>query len=161
MEDIMAIHPLELVHIDYMCLVPGKGKEENVLVVAADFTCYVQVHVTQSQMVHTMVKALWDNFIVHYRLLDKILLYQERNLESELRADLCRLMRTKKLRISPQTNSQCKQFNPTLINMLRMLPLECKSNWKGSIGVLVHTYNCTQNSAMGFSPYFLMYGRQP
>ena len=39
--------------------------------------------------------------------------------------------------------------------MLGMLPPESKSNWK------VHTYNCTQNSAMGFSPYFLMYGRQP
>ena len=26
---------------------------------------------------------------------------------------------------------------------------------------LVHTYNCTQNSATVFSPYYLMYGRQP
>ena len=45
--------------------------------------------------------------------------------------------------------------------MLAMLPPECKSDWKGSIGVLVHMYNCTCNSAMGFSPHFLMYGRQP
>ena len=33
MEIIMATHPLELVHIDYLCLEPGKGKEENLLVV--------------------------------------------------------------------------------------------------------------------------------
>ena len=32
---------------------------------------------------------------------------------------------------------------------------------KGSIGALVHAYNCTWNSVTGFSPYFLMYGRQP
>ena len=36
--------------------------------------------------------------------------------------------------------------------MLGMLPPECKSDWKDSIGALVHTYNCTQNSAMGFRP---------
>ena len=32
MECIMATHLLELVHINYICLEPGKGKEENVLV---------------------------------------------------------------------------------------------------------------------------------
>ena len=45
--------------------------------------------------------------------------------------------------------------------MLRTLPKEKKSEWKNHIETLVHTYNCTQNSATGFSPYYLMYGRQP
>ena len=31
LENIMATHPLELVHLDYLCLEPGKGLEENVL----------------------------------------------------------------------------------------------------------------------------------
>ena len=30
LENIMATHPLELVHLDYLCLEPGKGLEENV-----------------------------------------------------------------------------------------------------------------------------------
>ena len=33
LENIMATHTLELVHLDYLCLEPGKGLEENVLVV--------------------------------------------------------------------------------------------------------------------------------
>ena len=45
--------------------------------------------------------------------------------------------------------------------MLGILPPEHNSDWKDNIGVLVHTYNCTQNSTMGFSPYFLRYRRQP
>ena len=30
LENIVATHPLELVHLNYLCLEPGKGKEENV-----------------------------------------------------------------------------------------------------------------------------------
>ena len=163
MENILATHFLELVHIDYLCLEPGKGKEENVLVVMDHFTHYFQAYVIQSQMAQTMTKALWDNFIVYYGVLEKILSDQGRNFESELIGDLCKLMGMKKLRTSlyhPQTNGQCDRFNSTLINMLGKLPLECKSDSKGSIGALGHAYNCIQNSTMGFSSYFLMYGRQ-
>ena len=47
MNNIVAMHSLELVHIDCLCLEPGKGKEENVLVVMDHFTWYAQVYVTQ------------------------------------------------------------------------------------------------------------------
>ena len=79
-------------------------------------------------------------------------------------ADLCELMGVWKIQTSPyhlQTNGQCERFNSTLINMLGTLPKEKKSEWKNHIGTLVHAYNCTQNSATGFSPYYLMFGRQP
>ena len=37
-ENIKVTHPMELVHIDYLCLEPGKGKEKNILVVTDHFT---------------------------------------------------------------------------------------------------------------------------
>ena len=45
--------------------------------------------------------------------------------------------------------------------MLGTLPKEKKSEWKNHIGTLVHAYNCTHNLATWFSPYYLMFGRQP
>ena len=88
MKGIVATHPLQLVHINYLCLEPGKGKEENVLPVVDHFTQYAQAYITESQMVKTMVKVLWDNFIIHCGLLEKILLDQGRNLENELIVNL-------------------------------------------------------------------------
>ena len=93
----MAIHPLELVHLVYLCLELGKGREEDVLVVRDHFTHDAQAYVTQSQTALTTAKALSDNFIVHYGLPEKILLNQGRNFKSELIADLCRLMGSSEL----------------------------------------------------------------
>ena len=72
LENIVATNPLELVHMDYLCLDPGKGKEENVLAVMDHFTHYAQAYLTQSQIAQAMTKALWDNFIVHCGLPEKI-----------------------------------------------------------------------------------------
>ena len=164
LKNIVATHPLELVHLDFLCLEPGKGQEENVLVITDHFTRYAQAYVTRTQMAQTMAKTLWDKFIVHYGLPKKILTDQGCNFESQLVADLCELMGVRKIQTSPyhpQTNGQCERFNSTLINMLGTLPKEKKSEWKNHIGTLVHAYNCTHNLATGFSPYYLMFGRQP
>ena len=111
-----------------------------------------------------MAKTLWDNFIIHYGLPKKILLDQGRNFGSQLVADLCKLMGTQKLWTSPyhpQTNGKCEMFNSTLIGRLGTLTPEKKSDWKSHIGESVHAYNCTWNSATGFSSYYLMYRRKP
>ena len=92
LENIVATHPLEIVHLDYLCIDPGKEKEENVLVVTYHFISYVQAYVTHSQTALTTVIALWDNFIVHYGLPEKILSDQWRNFKRELIPDLCSLM---------------------------------------------------------------------
>ena len=160
----MATHPLDLVHLDCLCLEPGKGLEENVLVVTDHFIRYAKPYVTRTQTTQTNAKTLWDKFVVHYGLPEKILSDQGWNFESQLVADLCQLMGTLKIWTSPyhpQTNSQCERFNSTLIGMVGTLPPEKKSEWKNHIGTLVHVYNCTQNSATGFSPYYLMYRWQP
>ena len=103
----------------------------------------------------TTARALWDMFIVHYGLPEKIMSDQGCNFESQLVADLCKLMGMQKIWTSlyhPQTNGQCERFNSTLINMLGILPPKKKSEWKNHIGTLVHVYNCTRNSATGPQP---------
>ena len=58
-------------------------------------------------------------------------------------------------------NGSCKQFNRTLISMLGTLTKEFKAEWTSHVTTLTYAYNCTRSNAMGFSPYYLLYGRHP
>ncbi|KAL5017864.1 hypothetical protein ScPMuIL_003586, partial [Solemya velum] len=39
--------------------------------------------------------------------------------------------------------------------------VEQKQKWKNHLSTLVHCYNCTPHQTTGFSPYKLMFGRDP
>ena len=156
--------PMELVHLDYLCLEPCKGKIENVLVVTDHFTKYAQAFPTKSQTASTTAQVLWNNFICHYVFPEKFISDQGRNFESELIKDLCRLANVKKIRTTPyhpMTNGQCERFNQTLCDMLGTLETKEKADWKASIHTLTHAYNCTRHSVTGHSPFYLMFGRHP
>ena len=45
--------------------------------------------------------------------------------------------------------------------MIGTLPKTPKSTWREQVPTLVHAYNCTRNNAVGFSPYYLMFGYKP
>ena len=157
--------PLELVHIDFLTIeAQKKDKYVNILVVTDHFTRYAQAFVTRSQTVPVVANTLWEKFFVHYGFPEKILSDQGRNFESNLIAELCKLVQIKKLRMTPyrpEENRSCERFIKTLISMTGTLPEELKINWPQHVSTLTHAYNCTRNNATGFSPYFLMYGRQP
>ena len=164
LKPLSASRPMELVHLDYLCLEPCKGNLENVLVVTDHFTRYAQAFPTKTQTAQTTAKVLWDNYICHYGFPEKIISDQGRNFESDLIKEFCNLAKVKKLRTTPyhpMTNGQCERFNRTLCDMLGTLETEEKANWKAFIHTLTHAYNATRNSSTGYSPFFLMFGRHP
>ena len=58
-------------------------------------------------------------------------------------------------------NGVTERMNRTLLNMLGTLDPSKKHDWKSEVSPLVHGYNCTRHDTTGYSPYFLMFGRQP
>ena len=162
--NIEATQPLELVHLDYLQIEPSKGNIENVLIVTDHFTTYAKAYPSKSQTALATAKLLWNNFIIHYGFPNKIISDQGQNFESELLANLCEVAGVQMLRATPyhpQTNGQCERFNSTLLNMLGTLTPEQKKDWKTYVPAMVHAYNCTRNTATGYSPYYLLFGREP
>ena len=48
-----------------------------------------------------------------------------------------------------------------LLSMLGTLHNSQKRDWRKYVEPLTHAYNCTINDTTGFSPNYLMFGRQP
>ena len=163
---VQASYPLELIHIDYLQIGGKKDsrKDINVLVVTDHFTRYAQAYVTTSQTAATTAKILVEKFFMQYGWPTKLISDQAPQFESKLFTALMVEAKIKKIRTTPyhpQGNAQCERFNRTLIGMLGTLPNEVKSEWQEWISSMTHSYNCTICRSTGFSPYFLMFGREP
>jgi hypothetical protein len=162
--NIQTSQPLELVCIDFLTLEAAKGGYENILVISDHYTKYAQEIPTKNQLATTTAKALYDNFFVHYGLPSKLHSDQGRNFESEVISSLCKILNIKKSRTTayhPQGNGLVERFNRTLISMLGTLKPTEKLDWKKYLPSLVFAYNCMRHDTTGYSPYYLMFNRQP
>ena len=61
----------------------------------------------------------------------------------------------------PMSNGITERLNRSLLGMLGTLTTEQKKDWKRYVDPLVHAYNSLRHDTTGYSPYFLMFGRQP
>ena len=166
MQPIEVSHPMELIHLDFLTLVGKTGdvRSTNIMVITDHFMRYAQAYVTPKQTAVVAARALWENFLVHYGWPEKILTDQGRSFESNLFRELRILAKIKKLHTSPyhpETNGQCERFNTTLISMLGTLPSHAKRNSQEWITTLTHAYNCTVSPITRFTPYILIFGRNP
>uniref|UniRef100_A0A3P9KGV5 Gypsy retrotransposon integrase-like protein 1 n=1 Tax=Oryzias latipes TaxID=8090 RepID=A0A3P9KGV5_ORYLA len=163
MENITTTYPLELICMDYLSLEPDSRDTRNILVITDHFTKFAVAVPTRDQKAKTIAKALWENFIVHYGFPSRLLSDQGRDFESRTIKELCSVIGAIKVRTTPYhpRGNPVERFNRTLLGMLGTLEDKEKHHWRDFVKPLVHAYNCTRNDTTGYSPYELMFGRQP
>ena len=162
--NITSHYPLELVCIDYLTLEPSQGNISNILVITDHFTRFAVAIPTKNQTAKTTADVLYREFIVRYGIPARLHSDQGTNFESQLIKELCDLMGIKKSRTTPYHaagNGMTERFNRTLISMLGTLEEDKKKNWKQFLAPLVHAYNCIRRESTGYSPYQLLFGREP
>lgn len=161
--NIKTSRPLELVCIDFLSLEADQSNTKDILVITDHFTKYAVAVPTPNQKAHTVAKSLWENFIGHYGFTERLHSDQGPDFESKTIKELCELTGMKKVRTTPYhpRGNPVERFNRTLLQMLGTLSQHEKQQWKNFVKPLVHAYNCTKHETTGFSPYELMFGRQP
>lgn len=150
--------PLELLCMDYLTLEPDRSNTKDILVLTDHFTKYAVAIQTPNQKAKTVAKCLWENFIVHYGIPERLHTYQGPDFESHLIKELCDIAGMKKTRTTtyhPRGNP-VERFNQTLLSMLGTLEPEQKERWKEYVKPLVHAYNCTKSEVTSYTPYELI-----
>lgn len=161
--NIKTSRPLELVCMDYLSLEPDRSNTKDILVITDHFTKYAVAIPTPNQKARTVAKTLWDHFIIHYGFPERLHSDQGPDFESKTIKELCEIGGIRKVRTTPYhpRGNPVERFNRTLLQMLGTLESEDKVHWRDFVKPLVHAYNCTKNDVTGFTPYELMFGRQP
>ena len=78
--------------------------------------------------------------------------------------ELCDLLGVTKIRMLPyhlQTNGAVERVHQTLRRMIAKMDPEKRAKWPLHLGPILIAYNATRSLITGYSPYLLMFGRQP
>ncbi|CAC5417425.1 unnamed protein product [Mytilus coruscus] len=62
---------------------------------------------------------------------------------------------------NPQANGKCERYNQTLKNMLNKTVKEETNLWERFLPKCLFSYNTSKHSSTNFSPFYLMYWRNP
>ena len=133
------------------------------LVICDHFTRFSQAYTTRSKSSRAAAKKLFNNFILHYGFPTRI--HHDRGGEwnSNLFKHLHQLANIKASNTTPyhpMGDPIVERYNRTLINMLKAIPEKEKKRWVDHLPKLCFAYNSTVHKATGFSPFYLLFGRE-
>ena len=154
---------MDLLCVDFTKVGLPKDTKENILVLTDAFTRFSQAFVTPNQMVITIAKILVDKWFYVYGIPAQIHSDKGWIFDNEIMTHLYAMYRIEQSTTTPNNlcgNATCERLSCTLIDLLRSLPKEQRSNWPLHIPSLVFAYNAMPHSTTGYQPYELMFGHK-
>ena len=157
-------YPMQLVAMDIVGPFPeSPAGNTHILVVADYFTRWTEAYPIPNQEATTVASKLTDEFFFRFSPPEQLHSDQGRNFESDVIAEVCRLLGVTKTRTTPyhpQSDGLVERFNRTLLDMLATAAREQPFDWENQLRRLCLAYNTSVNPTTGKTPFFLMFGRQ-
>ena len=160
---IEATHPFQMVSIEYLHLDQCKGKYEYVLMVTDHYTRFCQMYATRSKSSKLAAEKIFNEFVLQFGFPEKLHHDMGGEFNSKLFAELHRLTGIRPSNTTPYHpagDGQVERLNRTVVNMLKALPDKAKKDWKSYLPKLAFAYNSTVHKSTGYSPFYLLFGRQ-
>ena len=157
-------YPWERIAIDLMGPLPTTARGSRYILVCADyFTKWTEALPLPDMTAATVASAIYDHVICRFGVPTMIHSDQGRQFESQLFKELCRVLGAKKTRTTPyrpQSDGMVERFNRTLQAMLSSFVNARQDDWDLHLPSVMFAYRSTEHSGTGYSPYYLMFGRE-
>ena len=164
LQSIITSLPMELISVDFVKMEKGCGGYQYILVIVDHFSRFAQAYPTKNKSSKTAAQRIYQDFVPRYGIPDRLMSDQGGEFQNKTIEELNQLIGIQQSRTTPyhpQSNGACERMNETLLRMLRALPQNVKTRWPQYVNQLIHAYNCMPHCSTGYSPFFLMYGREP
>ena len=150
--------------MDIVGPLPRTSRENRYILTVVDhFTKLAEAYPLQDQEAQTVARAFVNEFVSRYGVPYVIHTDQGTNLESNLFKEICKLLGIAKTRTSPyhpQCDGQVERMNCTLVELLSLNVPNPTDNWDLDLGLTLMAYCSAVQSSTGFTPYFLLYGKE-
>ncbi|UYV70775.1 K02A2.6-like, partial [Cordylochernes scorpioides] len=160
-----ANYPFERVGIDFLGPLPSTKNRKKWMIVLTDYyTKYAETKAVIDATAREVAKFLTENVILkhgapRYLISDRGSQFTS-NLVKEI-TKICQIQHCLTTSYHPQTNGLTERLNRTLINLISMYVNVDQRNWDEILPFITHAYNTTIQETTKYSPFFLLYGREP
>jgi hypothetical protein len=166
------LHPIEPPHgvwerlaMDYVGPVPQSTSGNKYFLVLTDLLSkFVVTKAVPDNTSTTAAKFLLSDVFLIYGVPLEIITDNGQHFSSSLCESLLKLTKCchiKTTPYNPQANGQCERHNATLVPCLVALSNRSRSNWDDKLAATTFNYNATRHDSTGYTPFELMFARQP
>ena len=154
---------MQMVAVDILGPFPESASgNKYILVVMEYFTRWAEAYAIPNQEAATIAKKLTEEFF-RFSPPEQLHSDQGKQFESELFAEVCKLLGIRKSRTTPyhpQSDGLVERFNRSLLAMLNTATMERPFEWEDHLCQLCMAYNTSRQPTTGYTPFYLMFGRQ-
>jgi transposase InsO family protein len=164
LKPILCGEPWELLSLDITGPHPvSKQGFTYILTMQDHFSKWAEAVPIRRHTAPIVARAVFEQVFMRFGAPRRLLCDQGPEFESELIAELCRLMRIDKIRTSPyrpQSNGMLERFHRVLNAMLAKVVDEDQRNWPDHLPSVMAAYRASVHEATGYTPNYLILGRE-
>ena len=147
-----ATYPMQLVAMDIVGQFPeSESGSKYILVVSDYYTKWVEAYGIANQEASTIAQILLDEFFCHFSPPQQLHSDQRRQFESQVIAQICKLLGIVKSHTSSyhsQSDGQDERFNRTLLDMLATSAKDQPWYWEHHLQKVCFAYNTPQPGSL-------------
>ena len=157
--------PFEKVGIDLLGPFPLSKKGKRYIIVAVDYlTKWVEVQALPTGKANGVAEFFVNQIFLRHGAPEQIITDRGKCFIADLTQEVAKKLQTNHKTTSayhPQANGQVERMNHTLADMLSMYVSSHHKDWDETLHYVCFAYNTARQDSTGFSPFFLLYGREP